>query len=70
MGQNLAVRIKVLFLGSTLRQDIGWHDEAENATGKLMSRLSSDTMSIRGKLLDVSCLKLLKQRLKVKIRCS
>lgn len=50
MGQNLAVRIKVLFLGSTLRQDIGWHDEPENATGKLMTRLSSDTMSIRGKL--------------------
>jgi ATP-binding cassette subfamily B (MDR/TAP) protein 1 len=52
MGQNLAVRIKVLFLKSTLRQNIGWHDEPENATGKLMTRLSSDTMSIRGAVGD------------------
>ena len=49
MGQNLAARIKVMFLGASLKQEIAWHDEPENATGKLMTRLSSDTMSIRGK---------------------
>ena len=49
MGQNLAVRIKIMFLRSSLRQEIAWHDMPDNATGKLMTRLSSDTMSIRGK---------------------
>lgn len=48
MGQNLAMRIKVMFLGASLKQEIAWHDQPENATGKLMTRLSSDTMSIRG----------------------
>lgn len=48
MGQNLAVRVKVMFLRSVLRQDVGWHDQPENATGKLLTKLSTDTMSIRG----------------------
>ena len=52
MGQNLAVRIKVLFLRACLRQEMGWHDMPENATGKLMTRLASDTMSIRGAVGD------------------
>ena len=52
MGQKLAGRIKVMFLGSALRQEITWHDMPDNATGKVMTRLSTDTMSIRGAVGD------------------
>lgn len=52
MGQNLALRIKVLFLKSVLQQDISWHDMSDNSTGKVMSRLTTDTMAIRGAVGD------------------
>jgi uncharacterized membrane protein YpjA len=44
----LIVKLAALNLYYRVLQEIGWHDQPDNNTGKLMSRLSSDTMAIRG----------------------
>ncbi|CAL8467005.1 g6541 [Coccomyxa elongata] len=52
MGQHLTRRLRALLFSSMLRQEVGWFDREENASGALASRLSADTAAIRGALGD------------------
>eukprot|EP01137_Pigoraptor_chileana_P035613 Opistho-2@29921 len=47
-GERLTTRIRRLCFENILRQEIGWFDLEENATGALATRLSSDASLVRG----------------------
>ena len=62
MGQNLTKRLRHASLKSILRQNIGWFDEKDNATGALTLQLSTDAAQVEsamgariGKLVDQNC---------------
>ena len=62
MGQNLTKRLREASLKSILRQNIGWFDQKENATGALTLQLSTDAAHVEsamgariGKMVDQSC---------------
>lgn len=48
MGQRLARRVRILFLQAVLRQEMGWFDSADNSSGEILSRLSSDISALKG----------------------
>ena len=62
MGEHLTKRLREQSLKSILRQNIGWFDESDNATGALTTQLATDaglvesTMGRRmGKMVDQGC---------------
>ena len=52
MGALLAERLRGQMFRSLLRQDQGWLDLPENATGKLTTELSTDTYHVKGAVSD------------------
>ena len=52
MGHRLATRLRVLMMRGLLRQDIGFFDRPENASGQLSSTLAADATSVRGAVGD------------------
>lgn len=51
-GTKLTIRVRDLLFRSILKQEPGWFDFEENATGILVSRLSADCLSFRSVLGD------------------
>mgnify|MGYP002387507932 FL=1 len=47
-NERLTTRLRRLMFRALLRQEIGWFDRSENATGALATRLSTDPTSIAG----------------------
>ncbi|KAF8060513.1 ABCB6 [Scenedesmus sp. PABB004] len=52
-GQALSRRVRLLLFGAMLRQNIGWYDLDENASGRLGSALATDAAVLRGAVGDV-----------------
>ncbi len=48
-GEALTMRMRIISFGSILRQEISWFDKQENSIGALVTRLSSDTSSLKVK---------------------
>jgi len=46
-GEALTMRMRIISFVSMLRQEIGWFDKEENNLGALVTRLSSDTSSLK-----------------------
>ncbi|UJR11452.1 hypothetical protein I4U23_015631 [Adineta vaga] len=46
-GSRLTNRIRTKIFGCMLRQEVGWYDIAENNTGALCARLSTDALAIQ-----------------------
>ncbi|CAK9263783.1 unnamed protein product [Sphagnum jensenii] len=47
IGEYLTKRIRVQMLANILRNEVGWYDRDENASGAISSRLASDANMIR-----------------------
>ncbi|KAJ7532162.1 hypothetical protein O6H91_14G074500 [Diphasiastrum complanatum] len=47
VGHRLIRRIRRLTFDKVVRQEIGWFDEAENSSGAISARLSTDTAQVR-----------------------
>ncbi|OWZ19483.1 ABC transporter [Phytophthora megakarya] len=46
-SERLIARVRLDAFSAMLRQDIGWFDKSENASGALLSRLSSDAATLK-----------------------
>ncbi|RLN64143.1 hypothetical protein BBP00_00003629 [Phytophthora kernoviae] len=46
-SERLVARIRLAAFSAMLRQNVGWFDEAENASGGLLSRLSTDAATLQ-----------------------
>ena len=46
-GERLIERLRYLSFKAMLRQDMSWFDKKTNSTGALLTRLASDTASIK-----------------------
>ncbi|KAG7391669.1 Antigen peptide transporter 2 [Phytophthora boehmeriae] len=46
-SERLVARMRLAAFSAMLRQNIGWFDEAENASGALLSRLSTDAATLQ-----------------------
>jgi ATP-binding cassette subfamily B (MDR/TAP) protein 1 len=53
VGQRLIAKVRRLTFAAMLRQDIGWFDRPENASGALVARLTSDTDVLQTVTADV-----------------
>lgn len=47
-GTRLTHRLRSAVFEASLKQEMGWYDEAENAVGALSARLSGDCSTVRG----------------------
>lgn len=47
-GSRLTLRLREQVFEATLKQEIGWFDQPENAIGALGARLSGDCASVQG----------------------
>lgn len=47
LGEHLTKRIRVRMLSNILRLEVGWHDQDENASGVVCSRLATDASTVR-----------------------
>jgi ABC-type multidrug transport system fused ATPase/permease subunit len=52
MGQKLGRRIRIMMMGALMRQEIGWYDEEKNSSGVLATKLSSDSLAVKGQFGD------------------
>uniref|UniRef100_A0A7S0R4U3 ATP-binding cassette transporter n=1 Tax=Chlamydomonas leiostraca TaxID=1034604 RepID=A0A7S0R4U3_9CHLO len=52
MAQHLSRRVRVMLLGSILRQDVAFFDAEEHSSGRLASALATDATYIRGAVGD------------------
>lgn len=46
-SERLVARVRLAAFTAMLRQDIGWFDKSENASGALLSRLSTDAATLQ-----------------------
>ena len=46
-GEKLTVKVRMLFYNALVRQEIGWHDLPENASGKLCASLATEVNLIQ-----------------------
>lgn len=47
-GARLTLRLREQVFEATLKQEMGWFDQSENAVGSLTARLSGDCSSVQG----------------------
>ena len=47
-GERLTARLRVKTFKAMLRQEAGWFDRRENATGALTQRLATDASEVKG----------------------
>ena len=47
-GERLTTRLRVKTFKAMLRQEVGWFDRRENATGSLTQRLATDASEVKG----------------------
>jgi hypothetical protein len=41
-----------MMMGALMRQEIGWYDEEKNSSGVLATKLSSDSLAVKGQFGD------------------
>ena len=47
-GERLTKRLRYYSFKAMLRQEMAWFDRKANSTGALLTRLASDTASVKG----------------------
>uniref|UniRef100_A0A0C9QRK5 TSA: Wollemia nobilis Ref_Wollemi_Transcript_12661_4895 transcribed RNA sequence n=1 Tax=Wollemia nobilis TaxID=56998 RepID=A0A0C9QRK5_9CONI len=52
MGENLTKRVRVQMFQAILRNEIGWFDREENNSSQVVSRLASDSTTVRSAIVE------------------
>uniref|UniRef100_A0A0D6R1U7 Uncharacterized protein n=1 Tax=Araucaria cunninghamii TaxID=56994 RepID=A0A0D6R1U7_ARACU len=52
MGENLTKRVRVQMFQAILRNEVGWFDREENNSSQVVSRLASDSTTVRSAIVE------------------